>query len=180
MSPLPVSVVVRHLVGTALVAAAGAGAGLALRSRPQPVAEHEPAPSFDVERVGGGRITTADLTGRVTLVNFWASWCAPCRDELPALDSLYRTIDDSAFAFVAISDDIDVADAERFVTELRLDVPVGLGRGEMRHVFHNRGVPFTVLFDREGRVARQWLGYGGPDHMALVRSVVETELRRGR
>ncbi|NIQ99510.1 MAG: redoxin family protein [Gemmatimonadales bacterium] len=141
--------------------------------------EREAFAPFDLETLGGERTTLADFQGKVVLVNFWASWCAPCRVEMPALDSLWRSIQDSDFAFITMNEDIDVGDAGEFLDEYGFEFPVLLGRGKLRQRYHYLGLPFTVLLDRQGRVVQRWIGFAGEDQIASIRAVIRAELDRG-
>lgn len=143
-----------------------------------PPADRPRFADFDLDRLGGGRMTLADLHGKVALLNFWASWCGPCRVEMPSLDSLRREITDSAFVFVALNEDVDPSQAEGFVRELGLQFPVLLGRGRLRDRYHYLGLPFTVLLDREGKVVQRWLGFSGPDQIVAERALITAELKR--
>jgi thiol-disulfide isomerase/thioredoxin len=133
---------------------------------------------FELDVMGGGRMKLADLRGRVALLNFWASWCGPCREEMPALDSLRRGFADADFVFLGLNEDVDPAHAERFVRELGLEFPVLLGRARLRERYHYLGLPFTVLLDREGRVLQRWLGFAGPGQIQAERALIEAELER--
>jgi thiol-disulfide isomerase/thioredoxin len=133
---------------------------------------------FELDVMGGGRMKLADLRGKVALLNFWASWCGPCREEMPALDSLRRGFADADFVFLGLNEDVDPAHAERFVRELGLEFPVLLGRARLRERYHYLGLPFTVLLDREGRVLQRWLGFAGPGQIQAERALIEAELER--
>lgn len=143
-----------------------------------PPSEREPFPLFDLPRLDGGRLATAALRGRVVLVNFWASWCTPCRSEMPALDAMRRRLGDTAFAFVALSEDESADDARRFVTEHHFTFAAVWGRGEQRERYHYPGLPYTVLLDREGRVIRRWIGFAGPTQIEEIEGLARRELAR--
>jgi thiol-disulfide isomerase/thioredoxin len=131
-------------------------------------------PDFAVVTPSGPDLRYADLTGRVVLINVWASWCAPCREELPKLDSLAAGWDTAAVVFAALSDDVDGAAAREFLL-LGGGLPhlrIGLGLGEMKRVFRYPGLPLTVLAGRDGRVVRTWYGYGGPPQLAAIDSIL--------
>ena len=144
------------------------------------VAGPAPAPAADPSRIasvladhalrgldGGKTITLTTLRGEVVVVNFWASWCAPCRKELPALDALHREIAKSHGRVLAVSIDLDPANVRRFVQRLRLTMPVYHdGPDGLAHELDLRALPFTVVLDRDGAVA--YAG-GGADAAALDR-----------
>jgi thiol-disulfide isomerase/thioredoxin len=144
-----------------------------------PQRERETAPDFDLPALGGGRVSSAGLRGRVVLLNFWASWCTPCRTEMPALDSLRREIADSAFVFVGVNEEEDIEAARAFVNEFGFGFPVALGRGSQRRRFRYPGLPYTVLLDRAGRIAGRWIGFAGPEQLQAMRALVRSELDRG-
>jgi thiol-disulfide isomerase/thioredoxin len=144
-----------------------------------PEREREAAPHFDLPTITGGRLSSAALRGRVVLLNFWASWCTPCRTEMPALDSLRRDIADTAFLFVGVNEEDDIAAARAFMDEFGFDFPVVLGRGSMRRQFHYPGLPYSVLLDPTGRIAGRWIGFAGPDQLQAMRALIRSELDRG-
>ncbi len=143
-----------------------------------PPSERAPFGEFDLELLDGGRVTSQDLRGKVVLINFWASWCAPCRVEMPALDSLRHSITHPDFEFVTFNEDIRVASAESFLDEFGFDFPVALGRGDLKSKYHYIGLPFTVLLDRDGRVVERWIGFAGEEQMQAIRSIITAELDR--
>lgn len=142
-------------------------------------AEREPLAPFELELLDGGHARLADYAGRVVLINFWASWCGPCRVEMPALDSLRRGIPDADFAFITMNEDVNVKDARAFIEEYGFDFPVLLGRGRLRQTYHYIGLPFTVLIDRDGKVVQRWIGFAGEEQLAAIRAVTLAELARG-
>ena len=134
--------------------------------------------AFDLPTLDGGRLMLADLAGKVVLLNFWASWCAPCREEMPALDSLARSITHPDFAFVAMNDDIAASNARDFIGEYGFEFTVVLGSGKLGNQYHYVGLPYTVLLDRQGRVVQQWTGFAGAEQLQGIRTVAEAELLR--
>lgn len=143
-----------------------------------PPRAREPLPAFSLPRLAGDSVRNADFRGHVTLVNVWASWCEPCRTEMPALDSLQRELSGPGFEFVSLNDDVDVEAARRFLTNGGYAFPVALGRGRVRDLLHAPGMPITTLIDAEGREIRRWIGYAGPEQVAAIRALARAEVER--
>ena len=137
-----------------------------------PVERRETVRAFDLERLGGGRLRLEEYREQVVLVNVWASWCGPCRAELPALDALVRELGDSAVAFITLNEDVERDRAAAFVAELGFPYPVGLGEGRLRGRYYGFGLPFTMLVDAEGRAMYRWYGYGGEQQIEAIRRMV--------
>jgi cytochrome c biogenesis protein CcmG/thiol:disulfide interchange protein DsbE len=138
-----------------------------------------PVPSFDWPRLGAGRATEADLRGPVTIVNAWASWCAPCREEMPALVALWESLADSGLALLAVNEDVRSDDARRWLEQHDLEPPVALARGKARRTLGYPGLPYTLLIDRDGRIAQKWIGYRGPEQIAAIAAAARGELGLG-
>lgn len=136
-------------------------------------------PRVSLETLRGDTFTVARERGRVLLVNVWASWCAPCREEMPALDSLSRAIADTTFRFVTINVDATRGDAAMFMEDFGFTFPVALAGSDAAGTIQYVGLPYTVLVDREGRVAQKWAGYSGARQVADVAAAVRRELSRG-
>lgn len=115
--------------------------------------------------------TLASLRGHVVVVNFWASWCAPCRRELPRLDALNTELAKEGGRVVAVSIDGDAGNARRFVTTRSLALPVALdGPDGLARVLDLRQVPTTLVLDRDGSIACA-VGGSGDDALAKVTEV---------
>ncbi|MEK7402776.1 MAG: redoxin family protein [Gemmatimonadota bacterium] len=140
--------------------------------------ERQLFPTIALAGSRGDSVTSAGLRGRVTLVNLWASWCKPCREEMPALDSLRREMDADTFAFVSINGDVSAADARSFLRKVSIDMPFALGGAGLTRDFHAPGLPYTVLLDRDGRIVQAWVGYGGPEQMGAIRAAARLEIQR--
>jgi peroxiredoxin len=96
-----------------------------------------------------------ELGGKVVLVNFWATWCPPCRKEMPDLQALYDTYKDQGFVVLSISDE-EAAKVSQFITERNISYPVLLDPGrKVNDAFVVEGIPKSFVYDREGRLVAQ-------------------------
>jgi len=142
-----------------LVLAIGAGllaAGSVARARP---AGHD-APDFTLPTVGGPNLRLAEQRGRVVMLNFWASWCGPCRREMPELDKIYSRYRTSGFQLLAISVDEDPANAAGASSRMGVHFPVLLdGERKVSRQYALDAMPSTVIIDRDGRMRFRHQGY---------------------
>jgi peroxiredoxin/Cu/Ag efflux protein CusF len=123
------------------------------------------APDFTLPTLSGGTIRLADFRGKVVLLNFWATWCVPCRMEMPALEALYQRHKDAGLAVLAINlDTLSTAGVEAFVQEVMVTFPVALDPSwSIARGYRVLGLPTTYLIDRAGNVVvrevgeRDWL-----------------------
>jgi len=133
--------------------------------RPPPRPASFQAPDFTLPRLSGGTIRLADFRGKVVLLNFWATWCVPCRMEMPALEALYQRHKDAGLAVLAINmDTLSTAGVEAFVQEVMVTFPVALDPSwSIARGYRVLGLPTTYFIDRAGDVVvrevgeRDWL-----------------------
>ena len=158
-------------VSVAVVAmAAGALTGLLLKGDPNTGAAGagpatligSPRPPFTLGAADGQRVSADDFDGQVMLINFWATWCAPCREEMPMLNEVQAELGPAGLAIVGIALD-DVARARAFAAELGIDYTILVGAGDVMSTslaYGNQAgvLPYTVLVDREGVVRWTYLG----------------------
>ena len=132
------------------------------------------APDFDLEALGGGRLKLADLRGKVILVNLWASWCGPCRAEMPAIDHVYQQYEARGLEVVAINTTFqdNEADARSFLGGLGVTFPVALDRdGAVSKRYALQAMPSTFFIARDGTIGD--MVFGGPMTEALIMSKIE-------
>ncbi len=133
----------------------------------EPVEEHPPprpasfpAPDFTLPTLSGAPIRLADLRGHVVLLNFWATWCVPCRTEMPSLEALYQRQKDAGLAVLAVNlDMLSTAGVEAFVQEVAVTFPIVLDPSwSTAQVYRVVGLPTTYLIDRAGNVVVREVG----------------------
>jgi peroxiredoxin len=146
------------------------GAALGLR------AGTEPAPDFVVETLDGETVRLSELRGQVVLINFWATWCLPCRVEMPGFQRVWEDYADRGFTIVGLSVDQGVrSDVHRWVDQRGLTFPIAFAPGSVVRTYGGANVlPTSILVDREGRIAHRVEGYyAEPALRAAVRRLLD-------
>jgi cytochrome c biogenesis protein CcmG, thiol:disulfide interchange protein DsbE len=120
----------------------------------------EEAPAFVLTTLTGDQVSLESLRGEVVLVNFWATWCPPCRVEMPGFERVYRERKDEGFTVVGLStDQTGRAPVERFLADRQITFPNALAAGGVVRDFGGvRGLPTSFLIDREGRIRHKVVG----------------------
>ncbi|MDF1578299.1 MAG: TlpA disulfide reductase family protein [Desulfobulbales bacterium] len=122
----------------------------------------EKMPEFSEKNItGDGLVNSADFAGKVLLVNFWATWCPPCRKEIPALIKIHDKYKDQGFSVIGISmDEGGRRVVGKFVEKLGVNYPVFIGNAKLGRGFGGvMGIPVTFLVDREGNLVQRLDGY---------------------
>jgi peroxiredoxin len=115
------------------------------------------APEFRLESVAGGEVALSDSNGKVRLIDFWATWCAPCVEEIPMLQELHAKYRDQGFEILAISEEEAEILAE-FVDEHDIGYPNLVGTAGVAQSYRVLGLPSAFLVDGEGRIVERWQG----------------------
>jgi len=127
------------------------------------VADPSPLPALSMQDLDGRTITTDDLLGKLTLVNFWATWCGPCRAEIPDLIKLQARYPDHLQIIGVSADEGPVQVVEDFVTEFGINYPIVLGTPELSRAFPGvMALPTSFIIDPEGRVVQTHVGLISP------------------
>jgi peroxiredoxin len=143
------------------------------------------APDFSLELMSGGaerydegqNVTLSELRGKVVIVNLWASWCPPCRAEMPAIQSVYETYKDQGLEVLAVNTTYqdNPLDAANFIEDHDLTFPVLMDKtGAVSKRYQLRGLPSTYFIDRQGVIRA--VVVGGPMSEALIRSKIQNLL----
>jgi peroxiredoxin len=112
-------------------------------------------PEFTLKDLSGKSWSFADLRGKVVMVNFWATWCPPCRKEMPDLETLYKRFGAKGLVVLGISDE-EAAKVEPFIRERKISFPVLLDPGrKVNGMFVVEGIPKTFVYDRDGKLVTQ-------------------------
>ena len=142
----------RMLIGAALAACAGAAVPA--------VTPAMIAPDFTLRSMGGPNLRLHEQRGQVVLVNFWATWCGPCRQEMPHLNRLYEKYRASGFQLLGVNIDDDARAATDLATRLGVKFPVLLDTDKKAsRLYDMSAMPATVVIDRDGRVRYVHRGY---------------------
>lgn len=144
-----------------------------------PAAALEPgarAPAFSAPRLDqpNAEVNLGALKGQVVYVDFWASWCVPCRLSMPALDTLYRKNAARGFAVVGINKDVSAADAQRFLQRVPVSFPLAMDAQDgAARAFDVKAMPSGYLIDRRGIIRRVHRGFTAETGASLEREIDE-------
>ena len=118
-----------------------------------------PAPTFALTGFDGNPVQLTDLRGQVVVLNFWASWCAPCRDEAPVLERAWQTTRNRGVTFVGLATWDEDQNSRSFLRQFPASYVSALDpSGETAIAYGIRGLPETIFVGREGEIARKWVG----------------------
>ena len=149
---------------------------LALTQSAGAVEAGAPAPDLALARLeqSSQTLSLASLRGSVVYVDFWASWCVPCRLSMPALDALYRQNRARGFAVVGINKDVSADDAQRFLRRIPVTFPLlSDARDAAAHAFNVKAMPSGYLVDRKGIVRQVHRGFTAQTAAELERQIEE-------
>lgn len=118
------------------------------------------APDFTLNDINGKKTTLSEFRGKVVLLNFWATWCGPCRAEMPSLNNLYNEFKDKGFVVLAVSVDTSEKPVRSFIKDLKLSFPVLMDKNKAVSFdeYGVFGLPTTFLIDKSGIITEKIMG----------------------
>jgi peroxiredoxin len=163
----------------AVLGLAALGLGLAgcgssnVKTAVKPAKDRRSAPDFALKDATGANVKLSDLKGKVVLLNFWATWCGPCKVEIPWFIEFQQTYKDRDFTVVGVSmDDDGWASVKPYVTEKKINYRVVIGDDKMARIYGGvESLPTTFVIDRAGKIASTHVGL-------VAKKEYEEEIRR--
>jgi cytochrome c biogenesis protein CcmG/thiol:disulfide interchange protein DsbE len=157
------------------------GVALAIKLRPQLnlLEVGSTAPDFKAVELPGGRPATIEnYRGKVVLLNIWATWCPPCKVEMPSMERLHKKLAGTDFQLIAVSvDEEDSSVVNKFVHEYGLTFPVLHDQdGSIRQIYQTTGVPESFVIDRDGVIVKKVIGaadWDAPVNENLIRRLLD-------
>ena len=130
------------------------------------------APDFTLETLAGGNLRLEEYRGQVVLINFWASWCGPCRQEMPILDRIHNRYEDTGFAVLGVNVEGKRAPAQKIVDKTNVRFPVLIDAAQdVSETYDLKAMPTTVVVDRDGVVRYIHRGYKPGDEAKYIEVV---------
>ena len=143
----------------------------------QPMKEAAPTPDFSLANAEGKKISLRDFRGKTLFLNFWATWCEPCREEMPAMEKLYQEFKDRNFTVLAVNVKDRRQEALAFVKEFKLTYPIAFDpNAEVASLYGAWGLPTTYIIGPKGEgLARGWgpAEWYGPASRNLFKELLE-------
>lgn len=135
------------------------------------------AAPFELKSLDGTPVQLAQLKGKVVVVNFWATWCGPCKEEMPAFERLRQQLDPARFALVTITTDLQRDGIKHFLANLNVQLPVLFDEDQdVSRAYLVRALPTTVLIDRQGTLVGRAVGpreWDAPKTIHLLEGMTE-------
>jgi len=138
------------------------------------------APDFSVKTLDGQGITLSALRGKVILIDFWATWCGPCRESIPHLVHLRNTYQGKGFEVIGLSEDKgDVETVRNFVKSLDIPYPIAMSPQDVSRSYGVSALPTAFLIDREGKIQQKMLGFSPAIAKQMTSKIEELLSQKG-
>ena len=151
---------------------------LLLKAGVQTVKDNKKAPDFRLEDLSGKKVELKHFKGKVIFLNFWATWCGPCKEEMPSMEALYEKFKERSFAFLAISVDYEEKKkVKEFIDKHHYTFPVLIDpKGLTLDLYKVKGIPTTILIDKKGRMVGKAIGpvdWKHPEIVNILNQLIE-------
>ncbi|MEP6933327.1 MAG: TlpA disulfide reductase family protein [Nitrospirota bacterium] len=136
------------------------------------------AAPFELATLDGKVVKSSELAGKVVVINFWATWCGPCKEEMPSLARLQQQLDPTRFTMLTVTTDLQRQGIAHFLSQLGVSMPVLFDEDqEVSRSFMVRGLPTTILIARDGTLVGRAVGpraWDSPEAVAVMRHIMES------
>jgi peroxiredoxin len=151
---------------------AGMAAALIVALPALAASSSSPAPQFALAARGGSEINLAQYKGQVVMINFWASWCGPCRQEMPLLESIYKKYNKLGFTLLGVNVEPDSKAADDWLKQTPVSFPILYDKeSKVSKMYDVSGMPSTVIIDRKGNLRVLHHGYKPGDENEYLDSI---------
>jgi peroxiredoxin len=134
-------------------------AGRRQAQKPKPTASGNAAADFTLTDIDSKKLSLADYRGKVVLLDFWATWCTPCREEIPHFVEMQQKLGPQGFQVIGISMDDEAKPVKAFFQQYRINYPLAVGDDKLAQRYGGvLGLPVNFLIDRDGRIVKKYLG----------------------
>lgn len=157
-----------------LVGAAASIAAMLLSTLASAGGPAAPAPAFSLPARGGKAVSLTELKGQVVMLNFWASWCGPCRKELPLLESMYKRYSKQGFTLLGVNVETETADAETALKKLAVPLTFPIlwdTESKVSQLYSVSAMPSSVFIDRKGNVRYVHRGFKDGDENEYLNQI---------
>jgi len=118
------------------------------------------APDFTLKSRGGKNLRLSDYRGQVVMLNFWASWCGPCRTEMPILEQMYKRYGKLGFVILGVNTEQDSTKADAYLRDIKVSFPILYDSdSKVSKLYNNKAMPTTIMIDRNGKMRFMHEGY---------------------
>jgi len=171
------SVILVLLFSFSLTAEGGEG-DLFSKIRINPIKGDKKAPDFSLKDLNGKKVGLKQFRGKILFLNFWATWCGPCKEEMPSLEVLHQQFKEKSFVLLTISVDYEgEKPVQEFINKHRYTFPVLLDpKCETLDLFEVKGIPTTFLIDKKGKMIGKAIGprdWKSPEVVSLLNLLIE-------
>lgn len=144
----------------------------------QPIKDSRKAPNFYLKGLNGRKFELKDFKGKVIFLNFWATWCGPCKEEMPSIEKLYQQFIEKDFVFLTISVDYEgKKPVKEFIEKQRYTFPVLLDpKCKVLDLYEVKGIPTTIIIDKKGKMVGKAIGprnWTSPEVFSLLALFIE-------